>query len=66
MMAFEEYRFTFEHRMYSDGSYFQLEEPIVFTYAADRSMSNNEAIMLNEVFERCKQEMLQRISKGDR
>ena len=65
MMDFEEYRFTLEHRMVLDGRSFQLDEPLVFTYAVDRSMSHNSAIMLNDVFDRCRQEMLQRIRKGN-
>ena len=65
-MMTEEYRFILEHRLNADGTVIQLDEPMVFSYVADRSPYGTTAIMLNEVFDRCRHEMLNKLAEREK
>lgn len=64
---YEEYKFIMQHRLISDtdGSIanIPLREPLVFTFAVDRSVNHGGGMLVNEALDRFKAEVLLRLSE---
>ena len=66
-MVYEEYKFTLQHSMVTDAfgkmSKTPIDEPMIFTYTVDRTDPNSLAISVNEIFERCRHEMMNTLAE---
>ena len=68
-MTYEKYRLILKHEMLNYGKntdkdeVFELEPPICVSYLVDRTFSPPTAIIVNEMLEKLKHEMLKQIGE---